>query len=132
MIAAYGVYAASATGGNDLARDFLAGIAALYAHPFYKNIGSEERHLVYPSTILACLAVVVIIPVYVIYWKGPTIRMKSPFAQELEKGRRARLQKSGRRSTVGMQGGLEGGELKGKGSVAEGAREGMEKRVEEV
>ena len=33
MIAAYGVYAASATGGNDLARDFLAGIAALYAHP---------------------------------------------------------------------------------------------------
>lgn len=33
MIAAYGVYAASATGGNDLARDFLAGVAALYAHP---------------------------------------------------------------------------------------------------
>jgi hypothetical protein len=33
MIAAYGPYAASATGGNDLARDFLAGIAALYAHP---------------------------------------------------------------------------------------------------
>ena len=33
MIAAYGPYAASATGGNDLARDFLAGIAAIYAHP---------------------------------------------------------------------------------------------------
>lgn len=33
MIAAYGPYAASATGGNDLARDFLAGIAALYSHP---------------------------------------------------------------------------------------------------
>jgi hypothetical protein len=32
MIAAYGPFAASATGGNDFARDFLAGISALYAH----------------------------------------------------------------------------------------------------
>ncbi|KAK3202417.1 hypothetical protein GRF29_161g1148181 [Pseudopithomyces chartarum] len=36
--AAYGPYAASATGGNDLARDFLAGIAALYSAPMYENI----------------------------------------------------------------------------------------------
>lgn len=33
MVAAYGPYSASATGGNALARDFLAGIAALYATP---------------------------------------------------------------------------------------------------
>lgn len=33
MTAAYGPYAASATGGNDLARDFLAGVAALYSTP---------------------------------------------------------------------------------------------------
>ena len=33
MTAAYGPYAASATGGNDLARDFLAGIAAMYSTP---------------------------------------------------------------------------------------------------
>jgi len=33
MIASYGDYAASATGGNDLARDFLAGVAALYSTP---------------------------------------------------------------------------------------------------
>jgi hypothetical protein len=33
MIAAYGPYAASATGGNGLARDFLAGIAAMYSTP---------------------------------------------------------------------------------------------------
>jgi hypothetical protein len=32
-IAAYGPYAASATGGNGLARDFLAGIAAMYSTP---------------------------------------------------------------------------------------------------
>lgn len=33
MVATYGVYAASATGGNALARDFIAGISALYAAP---------------------------------------------------------------------------------------------------
>ena len=33
MIAAYGPYSASATGGNGLARDFLAGIAAMYSTP---------------------------------------------------------------------------------------------------
>jgi hypothetical protein len=33
MIAAYGPYAASATGGNGFARDFLAGIAAMYSAP---------------------------------------------------------------------------------------------------
>lgn len=33
MIAAYGPYSASATGGNALARDFLAGIAAMYSLP---------------------------------------------------------------------------------------------------
>ena len=32
-IQAYGPYAASATGGNGFARDFLAGIAALYSMP---------------------------------------------------------------------------------------------------
>jgi hypothetical protein len=32
-VAAYGEYAASATGGNDFARDFLAGIAAMYSTP---------------------------------------------------------------------------------------------------
>jgi hypothetical protein len=128
MIAAYGVYAASATGGNDLARDFLAGIAALYAHPFYENIGGEDRKLVYPSTILACLAVLVIIPVYVFYWRGDRLRLRSPFAQELEQQRRKRLEKSGRRSTVGRQGGLgeKGSRAAEEGGVVE------EKRVEEV
>jgi hypothetical protein len=33
MVAAYGPYSASATGGNALARDFLAGIAAMYSTP---------------------------------------------------------------------------------------------------
>lgn len=31
MVAAYAVYSASATGGNGFARDFLAGVSAIYA-----------------------------------------------------------------------------------------------------
>ena len=36
MVASYGPYSASATGGNALARDFLAGVAAMYATPCKK------------------------------------------------------------------------------------------------
>jgi hypothetical protein len=100
MIAAYGPYAASATGGNDLARDFLAGIAALYSSPFYENVGGPngKYKLEYPSTILACLSVVVIAPIYVFYWKGEWFREKSKFAQELQAGRKEGVER--RRSTV--------------------------------
>jgi len=86
MTAAYGPYAASATGGNDLARDFLAGIAALYSTPMYENI--PGRPLEYATTILACIAVVVTIPIYVFYRKGPDIRAKSKFAQSLDENRK--------------------------------------------
>jgi len=88
MTAAYGPYAASATGGNDLARDFLAGVATMYSVPLYTNI--PGRPLEYASTILACLSVVVIAPIYVFYRKGPQIREKSPFAQSLNTSRQNR------------------------------------------
>ena len=68
----------------------------------YENVGGEDRHLIYPSVILACLAVVVIIPIYVFYWKGPQIRMRSPFAQKLEQGRRATMER--RRSSMAALG----------------------------
>lgn len=132
MIAAYGPYAASATGGNDLARDFLAGIAALYSTPcaspsfstllpfidqpypptrvspsvclgidilykVYENIGTKYK-LELPSTILACLSIVVIIPIYIFYWKGEWFRDRSKFAQELNLGRRGAVER--RRSSV--------------------------------
>ncbi|TKW54874.1 putative transporter [Colletotrichum tanaceti] len=89
MIAAYGPYSASATGGNGFARDFLAGVAAMYSAPLYENIGNS-RHTEYASTVLACLAFLVTIPVYLIYWKGPVIRERSKFAQSLSEGRRAK------------------------------------------
>ncbi|KAI0901500.1 multidrug transporter [Annulohypoxylon nitens] len=87
MICAYGPYSASATGGNGWARDFLAGVLTIPATPFYTNIGAEKgMNLQYASTILFCIAFVLVIAVYVIYWKGPTLRKRSPFAQSLAQG----------------------------------------------
>lgn len=82
MIAAYGPYSASATGGNGFASDFLAGISILYAIPLYSNIGGK-RHLQWGSTLLGCLAEVVTIPIFIFYWMGPEIRRRSKFAQTL-------------------------------------------------
>lgn len=89
MVAAYGPYSASATGGNALARDFLAGISAMYSVPMYTQIGSNE-HLqsAWATTILAILAIVVVLPVFLFYWKGELIRSRSPFAQEIMKARK--------------------------------------------
>ncbi|PLN80643.1 MFS general substrate transporter [Aspergillus taichungensis] len=89
MVAAYGPYSASATGGNGFARDLLAGLSAMYATPMYSNIGANTRfHLQWASTILGCLAIIVTIPIYVFYWKGPNIRARSKFAQTLAADRR--------------------------------------------
>ncbi|OJJ58966.1 hypothetical protein ASPSYDRAFT_152456 [Aspergillus sydowii CBS 593.65] len=81
MICAYGPYSASATGGNGWARDFLAGVLTIPATPFFQNIGSKP--LEYASTILFCISFLLVIAVYVIYWYGPTLRKRSPFAQQL-------------------------------------------------
>ncbi|KAG6037424.1 hypothetical protein E4U41_005138 [Claviceps citrina] len=84
MICAYGPYSASATGGNGWARDFLAGVLTVPAVPFFENIGrSSGKNLGYASTILFCISFVLVIAVYVIYWKGPQLRKRSPFAQKL-------------------------------------------------
>jgi hypothetical protein len=91
MICAYGPYSASATGGNGWARDFLAGVLTLPATPFYQNIpnSSHPHHLAYASTTLFCIASVLVAAVYVIYWKGPVLRARSPFAQQLAVAREA-------------------------------------------
>jgi hypothetical protein len=86
MICAYGPYSASATGGNGWARDFLAGVLTLPATPFYQNIGGEN-HLAYASTILFGIALLLVVSVYAIYWKGPVLRKRSPFAQQLSAAR---------------------------------------------
>lgn len=87
MICAYGPYSASATGGNGWARDFLAGVLTVPATPFYSNIGAEKgMNLPYASTILFCISFLLVAAVYIIYWKGPALRKRSPFAQSLASG----------------------------------------------
>ncbi|KAK1148584.1 hypothetical protein N8T08_009592 [Aspergillus melleus] len=101
MICAYGPYAASATGGNGFSRDILAGILTVPATPFFTNIGGE-RHLEYASTILFCISVILVISVYVIYWYGPTLRKRSPFAQQLSNARAEGAANSRRPSTANL------------------------------
>lgn len=96
MICAYGPYSASATGGNGWSRDFLAGVLTIPATPFYSNIGGKD-HLEYASTILACIATLLVVSVYVIYWKGPVLRKRSKFAQQLNS---AREENGGRRVSM--------------------------------
>jgi len=86
MICAYGPYSESATGGNGWSRDFLAGVLTLPATPFFTNIGGKN-HLADASTILFCISFILVIAVYVIYWKGPVLRKRSPFAQQLSDAR---------------------------------------------
>ena len=87
MVEAYGEYSASATGGNALARDLLAGISAMYAVPMYEKI-SPSLSYQWASTFLAFVSIVVIIPIYIFYWKGPQIRERSPFSLEILKQRK--------------------------------------------
>lgn len=63
----------------------------------YDNIDPNGPHLEYASTVLACLAFAVAIPIYVFYWYGPQIREASKFAQSLETDRKER---HGRRITA--------------------------------
>ncbi|KAK3053225.1 hypothetical protein LTR09_005851 [Extremus antarcticus] len=98
MITAYGPYSASATGGNGWARDFLAGVLTVPATPYFQNIGKKGgNNLEYACTILACISFVLVMAVYVIYWYGPTLRKRSPFAQQLAS---ARSEVGGRRVSV--------------------------------
>lgn len=105
MVRAYGEYSASATGGNALARDVLAGFAALYSAPrkfdrrfplifpalltkvVYQKLGQGKMRLFWPSLILTILATLVTMPVYIIYTFGPAIRARSPFAQTIAEQR---------------------------------------------
>ncbi|WVQ79545.1 hypothetical protein IAT38_001644 [Cryptococcus sp. DSM 104549] len=92
MIAAYGPYSASATGGNGMSRDFLAGVAAMYSTPFYTNVGGESYrlHLEWPSTILAIIAALVAVPCFIFYFHGAYFRERSKFAMSLASERKVR------------------------------------------
>lgn len=59
------------------------------------DIGGKN-HLADASTILFCISFILVIAVYVIYWKGPVLRKRSPFAQQLSDAR-AELNTGGHR-----------------------------------
>lgn len=84
MICAYGPYSASATGGNGFARDFMAGVLCLVAHPFFTGVDADQgKSLKYACLILFGISFLLVAAVYVVYWKGPQLRQRSPFAQKL-------------------------------------------------
>lgn len=88
MVAAYGEYSASATGGNGFCRDVLAGIAALYATPFYTKIRPGTKwQLPIPSFILAVISVPLAVAPYVFYFKGEWFRNRSKWASQIAEKR---------------------------------------------
>lgn len=119
MIAAYGPYSASATGGNGMSRDFLAGIAAMYSTPFYEVFPGKYT-LAWPTTILAIIGLFVAIPVYIFYWKGPLVRQKSKFAQVLAADGKAA---GGRGLSTASQGGKRGQSIRRRSMVPPGTLE---------
>ncbi|KAH8887027.1 MFS multidrug transporter [Thozetella sp. PMI_491] len=82
MVAAYGPYAASATGGNGWARDILAGILTPAAIPFYTKMG-PPNNLRNASLVLFGISIVLVGFVFWVYYSGPALRKKSSFAQNL-------------------------------------------------
>jgi hypothetical protein len=70
----------------------------------YENIPGHP--LEYASTILACISVLVTIPIYVVYMKGPQIRERSKFAQSLDATRKAT---SARRKSIPPSAGMQQG-----------------------
>ncbi|KAI2627158.1 major facilitator superfamily domain-containing protein [Xylaria nigripes] len=82
MVAAYGPFSASATGGNGFARDFLAGILTWVANPYYTAFHGKYG-LQIANTILAGISLILVVATFIIYFKGPSMRRRSPFAQSL-------------------------------------------------
>lgn len=58
----------------------------------FSNIGKKYPEE-WASTILAILALIICAPVYYFYRKGPEIRMRSKFAQQVAKDRQAQLER---------------------------------------
>lgn len=88
MVAAYGPYGSSATGGNALARDFMAGVLTLAATPFYTNL-PWGNPIAWPSTVLGIIAIFICIPPFVFYFYGEWFRSRSKFACALEETRKS-------------------------------------------
>ncbi|ORY67585.1 major facilitator superfamily domain-containing protein [Pseudomassariella vexata] len=87
MVAAYGEYSASATGGNGFARDLLAGVLTWAAIPYYEAFKSNPDtamfHLQIANTVLAAVAFLLVAAAMSIYFCGKNLRHKSKMAERL-------------------------------------------------
>ncbi|KAI1387308.1 multidrug transporter [Hypoxylon trugodes] len=83
VLRAYGPYAASATGGNGWARDFLAGILTPYAIPMYVKPPHRILSIFMATIILVIIATVLTSAVFIVYKYGPVLRRSSRFAQTI-------------------------------------------------
>jgi hypothetical protein len=92
--------------------------------PVYSNIGKKYPEE-WASTILGILALVVTAPVYYFYKKGPEIRMKSKFAQQVAKDREKQLKRR-KDSATGV-----GDEEKMEVRQERGSGEGPEEAIED-
>ncbi|KAI1275104.1 major facilitator superfamily domain-containing protein [Xylaria sp. FL0933] len=85
MVCAYGPYSASATAGNGLARDLMAGILTPTAKYFYSSLKENQVAKSYALAIivLCILSVVLWAAAVWVYCHGAEYRKQSPFAQHL-------------------------------------------------
>jgi DHA1 family multidrug resistance protein-like MFS transporter len=75
MLQSYPAYAASLFAANDACRSVLAAGAVHLGVPFYAKLGVE-----WGCTILAAVSVLGVFGMWVLYWKGPSLRARSKFA----------------------------------------------------
>ncbi|KAI8960267.1 MFS general substrate transporter [Daldinia sp. FL1419] len=84
MVKAYGPYSASATGGNGFARDFLAGVLTWASEPYYDAFDFHYG-LQVANTVLAGVGLILVVATFMVYYKGPSMRKRSPFAESLSR-----------------------------------------------
>ena len=78
MVAAYGPFAASATGGNGFARDFLAGMCALYTKPLYEKLKPQKAtFLLFGISTLVCIPGIHFLLVRRCYSSEVSLRLKT-------------------------------------------------------
>ncbi|GJJ11461.1 hypothetical protein Clacol_005694 [Clathrus columnatus] len=74
----YGIYASSALAGQSLCRNIMATIFPLFTTKMYARLPFQ-----WASTIFACLATLLAVIPFILFWKGPQIRARSQFANKM-------------------------------------------------
>ncbi|KAK8055671.1 hypothetical protein PG993_000898 [Apiospora rasikravindrae] len=77
VVDAYQTYSASALAGVILARNVVGAGFPLFANQMYRKLGNE-----WASSLLGFLALLLVPIPFILFYKGKTIRLKSPWARE--------------------------------------------------